>query len=477
MTSDLVRMTAREIRSMLKNRTVSPQELLDSLSSRIAYIDPLVNALPTLCFERAFKKSENQDYSETLLQGLPIIIKDLMAVAGVRTTWGSKIYEHHIPPESDLLVDRLETRGAIVYAKSNTPEFGAGANTFNDVFGVTRNPWDTTRSAAGSSGGSAVALATGMGWLATGSDLGGSLRNPASFCGVVGFRPTIGRVPADPGTLAFDRLAVDGPMARNIGDVAMLFDAMVGRDSRDPISLYDPSESFEAAADARSLPKRIAFSKDLGVTPVDPEIATRCEKAANRFLEMGIPVEEAHPDFSGLQDVFQTLRAMSFAATLGPFLDAYRNVLKPEIVWNIEKGLALKGEEIIRAMTERSKIYGRTATFFDHYDILLSPATIVPPYPIEKRFVDRVGDHVFSNYIEWCSIAYALTIVGAPALSIPCDFTATGLPIGLQMASRAGNESGLLGAAMLFEDVTDLSKKLPIDPNQTTRSVPPSTGT
>ena len=464
MTNDLVRMTAREIRYRLHDRVVSPQELLDALAARIETVDPSVNAVPTLCFERAAERARVQDFSGTPLKGLPIAIKDLIAVAGVRTTWGSKIYEHHVPTHSDLLVERLEAHGAIVYAKSNTPEFGAGANTFNEVFGITRNPWDTARSAAGSSGGSAVAVATGMAWLATGSDLGGSLRNPASFCSVVGFRPTIGRVPVDPGAVAFDRISVDGPMARNVGDVAMLFDAMVGRDARDPISLYDPSESFEAAADARTVPTRIAFSKDFGVTPVDPEVATLCERAAGRFADMGIPVEEAHPDFSGLQHVFQTLRAVSFAASLGPLLQTHRNVLKPEIVWNIEKGFALTSEEIIRAMTERSRIYARAVEFFDQYDLLLSPATVVPPYPVEQRFVERLGDHEFSNYIEWCSIAYAITIIGAPALSVPCGFTASGLPVGLQMASQPGTEAHLLGAAMLFEDAAGLSGQLPIEP-------------
>jgi amidase len=464
MTDDLVQMTAREIRSRLSIRDVSPQELLDALTARISTVNPLVNAVPTLCFERAAERARVQDYSGTRLKGLPIAIKDLIAVAGVRTTWGSKIYENHVPAHSDILVERLEANGAIVYAKSNTPEFGSGANTFNEVFGITRNPWNTDLSAAGSSGGSAVALATGMAWLATGSDLGGSLRNPASFCSVVGFRPTIGRVPVDPGVAAFDRIAVDGPMARNVGDVAMLFDAMVGRDARDPISLYDPPESFETAADQRTAPKRIAFSKDLGVTPVDPEVAALCERAAGRFSDMGIPVEEAHPDFSGLQHVFQTLRAVSYVASLGSLLESHRNALKPEIVWNIEKGLALTSEEIIRAMTERSRIYARAVEFFDRYDLLLSPATVVPPYPIEQRFVERLGDHEFSNYIEWCSIAYAITIIGAPALSVPCGFTASGLPVGLQMASQPGAEADLLGAAMLFEDAAGLSGQLPIDP-------------
>ena len=464
MENELIGLTARKIRELLENREVSSKDLLDALEVRIAQVDNAVNALPTLCFERARKRAGQQDYSNTKLKGLPIVIKDLMEVAGVRSTSGSKIYEHHIPDTSDLLVERLEAEGSIVYAKSNTPEFGAGANTFNNVFGITRNPWNTALSAAGSSGGSAVALATGMAWLATGSDLGGSLRNPASFCGVVGFRPTIGRVPADPGELAFDRIAVDGPMARNVGDVAMLLDAMAGHHPRDPKSLHTTGESFELAADTRTPPRRVAFSRDLGVTPVDSEVATICEKAAAEFDAMGIPVDEAHPDFSGLQHVFQTLRAAGFAASLGPLLEAYRDVLKPEIIWNIEKGLALSSEEIIRAMTERSKIYARAAVFFEHYDLLLSPATVVPPFPVEQRFVDHIGDHEFSNYIEWCSIAYAITIIGAPALSVPCGFTTMGLPVGLQIAAAPGTEARLLSSAMLFEDAMTLSSRAPIDP-------------
>ena len=465
MVSDLIRLTAREIRLMLKNGSISPLELLECLAERISAIDPTVNALPTLCFDRAFETVKKQDMSTTALGGIPIAIKDLMEVSGVRTTWGSKIYENNISLKSDLLVERLEQQGAIIYAKSNTPEFGAGANTFNEVFGITRNPWNTNRSAAGSSGGSAVALATGMAWLATGSDLGGSLRSPASFCGIVGLRPSVGRVPANPGDLAFDRLSVEGPMARNIGDLAMLFDAMVGHDVRDPISLPTPLESFETAADARQTPRRIAFSKNLGVSPVDPEIALRCERAAQLFTDMDVVVEEAHPDFSGLQDVFQTLRALNFAASLGPLLESHRDFLKPEVIWNIEKGLKLNGDQIIQAMKERSKIYARTTRFFEKYDLLLSPTTIVPPFPAEKRFVDRIGDYTFANYIEWCSIAYAFTVVGSPALSMPCDVTDEGLPIGLQIASNPRNEAALLGAAMMLEDAVSLQKHPPIDPN------------
>ena len=464
MADELIQSTARQIRARLAQGEVAPSELLDALESRITQVDHKVNALPTLCFDRARDFAARHDYSETPLKGLPIAIKDLLPVAGVRTTWGSMLHENHVPEESDLLVERLEAAGAIVYAKSNTPEFGAGANTFNDVFGVTRNPWNTALSCAGSSGGSAVALATGTAWIASGSDLGGSLRNPASFCGVVGFRPSIGTIPTNPSDMAFYRLSVEGPMARNVGDVAMLLDVMAGRHPKDPISLPRTIDSYESAAEARIPPRRVAFSPDLGITPVEPEIAEICAQAARRFEDLGVTVEEAHPDFSGLQHVFQTFRALGFAVRHGPNLAEQRDILKPEIVWNVEKGLNLKTADIKRAMTERAAIYARAQAFFENYDLLISPATVVPPYPVEQRYVERLGDHVFSNYIEWCSIAYAITVIGAPAVSVPCGFTKAGLPVGLQIAAAPLCEDALLSAAMLFEDAMGLSPLTPIDP-------------
>ena len=464
MTGDLVSLSARAVRDLLKDRQVTPLELLDALETRIAEVNEPVNALPTLCFERARARAREQDFATLPLAGIPIAIKDLLTVSGVRTTFGSMAYRDHVPKTSDLLVERIEAAGGIVYAKSNTPEFGAGANTFNDVFGFTRNPWNTALSAAGSSGGSAVALATGMAWLATGSDLGGSLRNPASFCSIVGFRPSQGRIAADPGETAFNRMSVEGPMARNVADAAMLLDVMAGYDSRDPMSLDDPAESFEEAAAQQRVPPRIAFSPDLGVTPVDPEVAQICERAAKRFEELGARVEEAHPDFSGLQEVFQIHRALSYGTSLGPELEANREVFKPEIVWNVEKGLGLTGQEIMDAMVTRSEIYQRANEFFSAYDLVLTPATVVPPYPVEQRFVERVGDHEFSNYIEWCSIAYAFTVIGAPAISIPCGFTQSGLPVGLQIAAPARQEARLLSAACALENLLRLSDQLPIDP-------------
>jgi len=464
MTNELIKLSAREVHRLLRGKDVSPLQLLDALEERIAEVDQAVNAVPTLCFDRARERARSRDFSTLPLAGIPVAIKDLIAVAGVRTTWGSMIYRDHVPKTSDLLVERIEAAGGIVYAKTNTPEFGAGANTFNDVFGFTRNPWNTALSAAGSSGGSAVALATGMAWLATGSDLGGSLRNPASFCAVAGLRPSQGRVASDPGNLAFNHMAADGPMARNVADVALLLDVMAGYDARDPMSLDDPAISFEENALKRQVPPRIAFSADLGVTPVDPEVAQICEGAAMRFSELGAIVEHGHPDFSGLQEVFQVHRAMSYAASFGPLLEANRSIFKPEIVWNVEKGLALTADEIMAAMVTRSQIYERAQRFFAQTDLILTPATVVPPYPVEQRYVERLGNHEFSNYIEWCSIAYAFTVIGAPALSIPCGFTQSGLPVGLQIVAAPRQEARLLSAALAFEELAGIYTQLPIDP-------------
>jgi len=464
MTNELIKLSAREVRGLLRSKDTSPLQLLDALEDRIAEVDEAVNAVPTLCFDRARERARSRDFSTLPLAGIPVAIKDLIAVAGVRTTWGSMAYRDHVPETSDLLVERIEAAGGIVYAKTNTPEFGAGANTFNDVFGFTRNPWNTALSAAGSSGGSAVALATGMAWLATGSDLGGSLRNPASFCAVAGLRPSQGRVASDPGNLAFNHMAVDGPMARNVADLALLLDVMAGYDARDPMSLDDPAISFEEHALQRQVPPRIAFSADLGVTPVDPEVAQICERAAMRFSELGAIVEHDHPDFSGLQEVFQVHRAMSYAASFGPLLEANRLIFKPEIVWNVEKGLALTADEIMSAMVTRSQIYERAQRFFAQTDLILTPATVVPPYPVEQRFVERIGDYKFSNYIEWCSIAYAFTVIGAPALSIPCGFTQSGLPVGLQIVAAPRQEARLLSAALAFEELAGICTQLPIDP-------------
>ncbi len=465
----LTRLGACDIVELLAIGAVTPLDLLDTLEERVAAVNGPVNALPTLCFDRARARArelmEKPAAQRGRLGGLPIPIKDLTEVEGVRTTSGSPIFKDHIPASSDPLVETLEGQGGLIYAKSNTPEFGAGANTFNEVFGVTRNPWNTALSAAGSSGGAAVALATGMAWVAHGSDMGGSLRNPASFNGVVGLRPSPGRVATDPGNKVDRLLQVEGPMARNVDDVALLFDAMLGESPEDPISLPRAlGEGFLAAARSGWKPRKVAFSADLGITPVDPEVAAICRAAAHRLAGEGVVVEEAHPDLSEAHDCFGVLRAVSFACAHAEKLATHRDLLKPDVVWNVEKGLSLTMPEIVKAETQRAAMIRRTNAFFDDYDLLLCPATIVAAFPAEQRYLTECDGHVFANYVEWLGIVYAITLTTAPALSLPCGFTKDGRPVGLQVIARPRGEARVLAGAKFLETLLGLKGTTPIDP-------------
>jgi amidase len=332
------------------------------------------------------------------------------------------------------------------------------------VFGATRNPWDLSRSAAGSSGGAAVALATGMAWLAHGSDMGGSLRNPASFCGIVGMRPSIGRVAHSPACKIDRNLGVQGPMARNVEDLALLLDAMSGEHPADPLSLPALPTSFLSAARSGRRPKRVAYSPDLGITPVDPEVAAITASAAARFAEAGAIVEEAHPDLREAHECFHVLRAFDFAISKAALLRSKRDQLKPEVIWNIEEGLKLSVEQITRAEAQRVAMTARTLEFFGTYDLLLTPATIVAPFPIENRYVAACAGTKFDNYVEWLGIVYAITLVCCPALSLPCGFTASGLPVGLQIVAPPRGEAQLLAGASVLEDILGLRGTTPIDP-------------
>jgi amidase len=470
MSSDqgLVRATACAIVDKLNAGEVTPLDLLDVLEQRIAEVDGKVNALPTRCFDRARTRArvlmQKPVGDRGLLAGMPIPIKDLTNVEGVRTTQGSPIFRDNVAARSDLLVEHLEGNGGVIYAKSNTPEFGAGANTFNEVFGATRNPWDLSRSAAGSSGGAAVALATGMAWLAHGTDMGGSLRNPASFCGVVGLRPSIGRVAHSPAFKIDRNLTVHGPMARNVEDLALLLDAMSGEHPADPLSLPSLPSSFLSAARSGNGPKRVAYSPDLGITPVDPEVAAITREAALRFAEAGAIVEEAHPDLREAHECFHVLRAFDFAISKAALLRSKRDQLKPEVIWNIEQGLKLSVEQLERAEAQRVTMTARTLEFFKTYDLLLTPATIVAPFPVENRYVAECAGRKFDNYVEWLGIVYAITLVCCPALSLPCGFTASGLPVGLQMVAAPRGEAQLLAGAKVLEDILGLRGTTPIDP-------------
>jgi amidase len=468
--SELYRSTAIEIHARLKSGEISPLDCLDALEQRIAAVDSKVNALPTLCFDRARKHARDlmkKPMNERgILAGLPIPIKDLNDVAGVRSTQGSPIFANRIAPTSDVMVTHLEKNGAIVYAMSNTPEFGAGANTFNEVFGRTLNPWNTSRSAAGSSGGAAVALATGTAWLAQGSDLGGSLRNPASFCGVVGMRPSPGRVAFTVAHEIDSTLGVEGPMARNVEDLALLFDAMVGEEPSDPLSLPSDGISFLQASRSGWKPKRVAISRDLGITPVDPEVADIVMRAARKFEQAGVIVEEAHPDLQEALECAQVLRALSYAVGKQSLLKNHRAELKPEVIWNIEKGLALTGAEIAKAEAQRGAMFQRTLKFFETYDLLLCPTTIVPPFPVEQRYVTECNGTKFETYVDWLAIASAITNVCCPAISIPAGFTKENLPVGIQLIAGPRAEARLLASAKMLESMLGLATLVPIDPRQ-----------
>lgn len=470
---ELIAMDACALVAHLRAGEVTPHDLLDALEARIAAVDPQVNALPTLCFERARAQADRllqQPAAERgPLSGMPVPIKDLTDVAGVRTTYGSPIFKDYVPAKSNILVENLEANGAVIYGKSNTPEFGAGANTFNEVFGATRNPWNTQRSAAGSSGGAAVALATGMAWLAHGSDMGGSLRNPASFCGVVGLRPSIGRVAKTPGAKIDGTLSVEGPMARNVADLALLLDAMCGEHPGDPLSIPRLPTRYQDAVRSGWRPRKVAYSPDLGITPVDPQVRAATRAAAERLADTGVIVEEAHPCLAEAHECFQVLRALSFAVSRNKLLREHRDLLKPEVIWNIEKGLALGVAEIARAEAQRVALMQRMLAFFDTYDLLLCPATIVAAFPVEQRYLAACDGHTFETYIDWLAIAYAITLACCPALSLPCGFTDEDLPVGLQVVGPPRAEARVLAGAKVIEDVLELRRATPIDPRVTHR--------
>lgn len=488
----LCRLTAVEAVAALRRGDVSPLDLLDAAETRIAATDGRLNALPTLCFDRARDRARRLMQAGTpdrpqagWLAGLPIAVKDLLPVAGVRCTWGSPIYADHVPDRSDILVERLEARGAVVAAKSNTPEFGAGASTFNAVFGKTRNPWNTDRSVAGSSGGTAAALAAHQLWLGTGSDLGGSLRTPAGFCGIVGLRPSPGRVARGPEARPFNTLSVEGPMGRTAADTALLLDAMAGGHIEDPLAQEAPAVSFvdqvalfqrgdlptavaavrrltgggpglalPDVADARlGRPVRAVWSPDLGgITPIDPAVAAICAAAARRLPAQGVDLVDladlpaaVRPDFTEAPDCFQVLRAAGYAAGMAALLQAHRDRLKPEVIWNIEQGQQLTASEIGAALLAQGRLCAAAGRLFTDHDVLLCPTAIVPPFDVDWRWVERCGDVRFDTYIDWLRIVSAITLTGCPVASVPAGVTADGLPVGIQVVAPPRMEAIALG--------------------------------
>ena len=452
---------AVDLARMIRDKEVSASEVMTAFLSQIERVNPKVNAICSFIGEEAAlgaskKADEKLAGGEPVgpLHGLPHAVKDLALTEGMRTTFGSRIYKDFIPVEDALFVERLKGAGAIIIGKTNTPEFGAGSQTFNEVFGATRNPYDPSKTCGGSSGGAAVALACGMLPLADGSDLGGSLRNPASFCNVVGFRPSPGRVPSHPAPLAWNTLAVEGPMARTVRDVALMISVMAGPDERSPISINEPGSTFSRPLQRDFKGVRIAWSRDLGRYPVEPVVNEVCDRARSLFAELGCQVDDGQPDFNDADEIFQTLRAWLFAHTRGDDFKLHRSLMKDTVVWNVEQGLKLSGADVARAEAKRTQLYQRARKFMERYEFLILPVSQVAPFPVETDWVREINGVKMESYIDWMATCYAITLTGLPAISVPCGFTSDGLPIGLQIVGRHQRDFDVLQLAFAFEQAT-----------------------
>ena len=483
MSNDLIRMTATEAVARLRKGEVSPLDLIDASEARIAEVEPAVNALPTLCFDRARDRAKRlmatrykpEANEPGWLGGLPVSIKDLTDVAGVRTTYGSPLFRDHVPLTSHPVVLRIERLGGIVVAKSNTPEFGAGGSTFNEVFGRTRNPWNTSLTSGGSTGGGAVSVATGEVWLAQGTDHGGSLRRPGTYCSVVGLRPSPGRVTRGTAANLFSPLSVQGPMARNIPDLALFLDTMTGWCPLDPLTFDAPAESFVSALGRAGPPKRIAYSPDFnGRVLVERETRNICEAAARRFEDLGCVVEEFAPDLGGIEDAFMILRAQHFVVDRELQLRDSREFLKPDIIWNTEKGLAQTPSQLAWAERERAAFYRRVTEMFERYDVFITPSAGTPAFDVNRTHPETIDGVKLASYMGGSMLNAAMTMASCAAVAVPAGFDRFGRPVGVQIAAPPRQEARALAAGMFLERLTGLDKAVPIDPRP---GVVPAPGT
>jgi amidase len=473
---------ARKLAGLLRARKLSAVELMKAYIAQIERVNPQVNAIVTFLPEEALKEAKRLDARRARaksndgfgpLAGLPIAYKDMLVTKGIRTTFGSPIYTDNVPGEDHAVVERLKAAGVITLGKTNTPEFAAGSQTFNPIFGATKNPYDLTKTCGGSSGGAAVAVACGMLPFADGSDLGGSLRNPGNYNNVVGFRPTPGRTPYYPAIDTWATMSVIGPIARSVEDAAFLLAAMAGPDSRTPVSITEPGAKF-AKPLGRSFKKtRVAWWPQLGsrlrgndgtdVIPVDPRVTEVLEKQRKVFENLGCIVEEANPDLSGADEVFHVLRALSFVQRYAELMKKHRDKMKQTVLWNIEEGLKLEPQRIARAMALRSDIYRRMREFMERYEFLMLPVNQVPPFPVTQPYVDTINGVKLGNYIDWMKTCYYITVTSHPAISVPAGFTSDDppLPVGLQIVGRYRDDFGVLQMAHAFEQETQVAKRRP----------------
>jgi len=462
--------TARAMAAAVRGGEISARELLELHLARIGEVNPAVNAVVSLDPDRARQSAlladERQARGEPLgpLHGLPFAVKDTHALAGFRTTYGSPLMADNVADHDDLLVARVRQAGAVMIGKTNTPEFAAGSHTFNPIFGTTRNPYDLSRSAGGSSGGAAAALAAGMVPLADGSDMGGSLRNPASFCNVVGLRPSLGRIPEWPQRNAWETTSVGGPMARNVGDLALLLSVMAGPDPHTPQAL--PHEDFTMPVTgpvAGSLAGlRVALAPDLGgLLEVDDDVRAVVETAAESFADAGALVEPAHPELHEAEAVFRTLRAWNFHARFAELLEAHPDGFKQSLADNIRAGAALSGDDVAGAFIDQTTLGHRMVDFFQMYDVLVLPVSQVAPFPADQEFPSSINGKPMTTYLDWMRSAYFITVTGCPAISVPAGFTPDGLPVGIQIVAAHNQERRLLEVAAAFEALTRVGDRRP----------------
>ena len=455
------------MRSLLDSGKVSSRELLAAHLRRIEEVNPELNAIvtltPEIAHQRALAADDAQAKGESLglLHGLPIAHKDITDTAGVLTTMGSPIYKDRVPEKDDLIVERIRNAGAIMVGKTNTPEFGAGSQTFNEVFGVTSNPYDTSKTCGGSSGGAAVALAARMLPIADGSDLGGSLRNPASFCNVVGFRPSGGRVPTVPTSNLWMPLATKGPMARTVSDVSLFMQAIAGPHQLAPSSNIESPEIFSGSLERNFAGTKVAWSPDLGGLPVDPAVRTALASVPDRLSNLGCEVVEKWPDLSDAPEIFQTLRAEMFAHSYASLLKTHRDQLKATVIWNAEKGLAMSMKDHGEACFKQAQMFAELQHFMADIDFLACPVTQVPPFSKEIEYPKEIEGIRFDTYIDWMRSCSDITTTTHPAISVPAGFTPEGLPVGLQIVGKSRDDRSVLELAYAFEQATGIGQRRP----------------
>jgi len=462
---ELCYLSAVELVSRMRRKQVSARDVMAAHLARIDRVNPKVNAIVTLVAERAMADAKRADEAlirgERLgpLHGLPVAHKDLVDTAGIRTTRGSPFYRDHVPTHDALIVTRIRRAGAITLGKTNTPEFGAGSQTFNTVFGATRNPYDVTKTCGGSSGGAAVALACGMVPIADGSDTGGSLRNPAAFCNVVGFRPSPGRVPSESSSCS--PLSVSGPIARSVADVALFLSAMAGPDAGSPLSISEDGTRFAARLDANVKGARVACWRGLGSIPVESEVRRVVDATRGVFEKLGCIVVDDEPDFAGVEDAFPTLRHLSYHASYAGLARQRPEWVKDTIKWEITEAERTTGADVGRALARQASMYQQSRQFFERHDYFVLPVTQVAPFDVTVPYPTEIAGAPMSTYIDWMRSCWYVTFMANPAISVPAGFTANGLPVGLQIVGRHRDDWSVLRLAYAFEQATRYATRRP----------------